>query len=296
MITTVLKGFCMGAADIIPGVSGGTIALILGFYTRLVNAIRAFDGALLRYLYRGEIGAAMRHIDLVFLLSLGFGIVAALLFFTRIVPLPILLHTHPEFVYGLFFGLLLASIGFLFRALEYIELRDGPWLVLGIVAGYWIVNLTPMHTPEESWFLFISGSIAICAMILPGISGSFMLLILKKYAYLLDAISRFDLGVLLPFGLGALVGLLLFSRFLAWLLRNFYRRTFLVITGVLMGSLWIIWPFQARVYLDIGGKSHLVSSTPIWPQEFDETTLAVLCLILLGMAIMITIHSFVKRT
>nr|VFK37701.1 MAG: putative membrane protein [Candidatus Kentron sp. TC]VFK40863.1 MAG: putative membrane protein [Candidatus Kentron sp. TC] len=296
MITTILKGFCMGAADIIPGVSGGTIALILGFYTRLIDAIRSFDGTLLRYLYQGDPGAAARRIDLVFLLSLGFGIVMALLFFTHVIPLPILLHTHPEFVYGLFFGLLIASVGFLIRALEYIEPRDGLWLVLGAVAGYWIVGLTPIHTPEEPWFIFLSGSIAICAMILPGISGSFMLLILKKYAYLLDAFSRLDLGVLVPFGLGAAAGLLLFSRFLAWLLRNFYRPTFLVITGVLMGSLWIIWPFQSRTYLNIEGKSHLVRSMPVWPREFDETTVAVLFLILLGMAIMITINSFVKRT
>nr|VFJ72579.1 MAG: putative membrane protein [Candidatus Kentron sp. FW] len=296
MITTVIKGFCMGTADIVPGVSGGTIAFILGFYTRLIEAIRAFDSTLIGYIYRGDPRAAARHIDLGFLLSLGLGITMALFFFTQIVPLPSLLRTHPELVYGLFFGLLLASIGVLIHALEHFESRDGPWLLSGIVLGYWIVNLVPMHTPEEPWFIFISGSLATCAMMLPGISGSFVLLILKKYAYLLDAISSLDPGVLVPFGSGVLIGLLLFSHFLAWLLRNFYRLTFLVVTGVLIGSLWVIWPFQARTYQDVGGKSHLVSSTPIWPRELDETTIAAACLIMVGVVTVIVINSLAKRT
>nr|VFK78633.1 MAG: putative membrane protein [Candidatus Kentron sp. SD] len=286
----------MGAADIIPGVSGGTMALILGFYTRLIEAIRSFDGTFLLYLYRGELRTAARRIDLVFLLSLASGIVAALLFFTRIVPLPTLLRAHPELVYGLFFGLLIASIGFLIHSLEHIEARHGPWLLFGITVGYWIVNLAPMHTPEEPWFIFMSGSLAICAMILPGISGSFVLLILKKYAYLLDAVSRFDFGVLLPFGFGALVGLLLFSRFLTWLLRNFRQPTFLMIIGVLIGSLWFVWPFQTRAYQDIGGKSYLVGSTPTYPQGFDETTIMVFCLIMIGVITVVALNLLAKRT
>nr|VFK14688.1 MAG: putative membrane protein [Candidatus Kentron sp. LFY] len=286
----------MGTADIVPGVSGGTIALILGFYTRLIEAIRAFDGTLLLYLYRGKPMAAARHVDLGFLLSLGVGIAAALLFFTRIIPLPILLRAYPEFIYGLFFGLIVASIVFLIRTLEHFDLRDGSWLLVGVMVGYWIVDLTPTHTPEEPWFIFISGTLAICAMILPGISGSLMLLILNKYTYLLDAVREFDFGVLVPFCLGALMGLLLFSRLLMWLLRNFHRITFLVITGVLIGSLWLIWPFQARTYQDIQGKHHLIDSTPIWPREFDETTVAVLCLIMLGMATVAAIDSLAKRT
>jgi len=287
----------MGAADIIPGVSGGTIAFLLGFYPRLIEAIRAFDSTFLLYLYQGKPIAAARHVDLGFLLSLLLGITGAFLFFTRIVPLPALLHTHTELVYGLFFGLVLASIGFLIGTLDRIEPRDGLWLLFGVVLGYRMVTLVPMHTPEESWFIFLSGSLAICAMILPGISGSFVLLILKKYAYLLDALGRFDLGVLVPFGLGSLVGLVLFSRVLAWLLRGFHRLTFLVITGLLIGSLWIIWPFQTHsTYQDIGGKSHIIGSTPAWPREFDGTTITVFCLMVIGVIIVLVINSLAKRT
>nr|VFK61505.1 MAG: putative membrane protein [Candidatus Kentron sp. TUN] len=291
---TVLKGFCMGTADIIPGVSGGTIALILGFYTRLIKAIRAFDSTLFLHLYRGNPDLAARHVDLGFLLSLGLGIVTALLFFTQIVSLPILLRTHPEFIYGLFFGLIIGSIGFLIRTLQNFESWDGLWLLFGVMLGYWIVNLVPMYTPEKPWFIFISGLLAACAMILPGISGSFVLLILKKYAYLLEAIGRFDFGVLVPFGLGALMGLLLFSRFLSWLLRDFYRLTFLMITGLLIGSLWVIWPFQARIYQDIDGKSRLVSSTPVWP-DFDGTIAGVFGLVIIGIVIVVVLDSLAKR-
>nr|VFK30328.1 MAG: putative membrane protein [Candidatus Kentron sp. MB]VFK75172.1 MAG: putative membrane protein [Candidatus Kentron sp. MB] len=296
MITTALKGFCMGTADIIPGISGGTVALILGFYARLVQAIRAFDGAFVGYLYRGKIGAAARHVDLGFLLSLGAGVIGALLFFTRIISLPNLLHAYPEPVYGLFFGLILASIGILIRTLERLNWRDAGWLLFGAMLGYWLVSLTPIHTPETPWFLFLTGTLAICALILPGISGSFVLLVLKKYTYLLSAIATFDVGVLMPFGLGALIGLLLFSRLLTWLLRNFHRLTFLVITGLLIGSLWVIWPFQTHNYPNIEGNAHLISSIPAWPREFDETTMAAFCLMAVGMVTVAVIDSLAKWT
>lgn len=292
---TILKGLCMGTADVIPGVSGGTIALILGIYARLINAIRAFDSVLLMHLYRGKFRVAAQHIDLVFLLFLGLGIITALLFFTRIVPLPILIRTYPMLVYGLFFGLLVASIGLLIRDLGHFGAHDSVWILLGIIIGYWLVSTIPMDTPEEAWFIFISGALAICAMILPGISGAFVLLILKKYTYLLEAIGRLDFGVLVPFILGAIVGVLLFSRFLAWLLKRFHRRTFLVITGILIGSLWIIWPFQERVYQDIGGKSQLIASAPVWPQGLDAMTMAALGLILVGVAAVTILDMLVKH-
>ncbi len=285
----------MGCADIIPGVSGGTVAFILGFYPRLVSALRAFDGALLALLYRGRFRAAARHTDWVFLLPLGIGVMAAFGVFTHIIPLPTLIRAYPSLVYGLFFGLLTASIGLLMRDLGRMGASDGLWLLSGIIMGYGLVNILPMDTPEAPWFIFASGALAICAMILPGVSGAFILLILKKYAYLLDAIARLDFGVLAPFILGAVVGLLLFSRVLVRLLSRFYRQTFAVITGMLIGTLWVIWPFQERLYQQIGGKAHLIGSTPVWPGALDGMTMATVGLIVTGAAMVMALDRFAKR-
>lgn len=223
----------MGMADVVPGVSGGTMAFILGIYQRLLEAIRAFDGQLLRYLGRGQFRVAVRYVDLTFLSFLALGIGAALLFFTRVISLPKLLETHSEAVYGLFFGLISASIILLIRSVVRLRVNDGALILVGMTLGWLIVNLVPVDTPQAPWFLFLSGAFAICAMILPGISGAFVLLILNKYAYVLDAVGRMDWVVLLPFGLGAMVGLMLFSRFLVWLLRHYYRQVVKGISGVL---------------------------------------------------------------
>ncbi|MBT8420238.1 MAG: DUF368 domain-containing protein, partial [Gammaproteobacteria bacterium] len=250
---------------------------------------------LLLSLYQGKFRVAVQHVDLAFLLPLGVGIITAVLFFTHVIPLPALLRTHPALVYGLFFGLLIASIGLLLRNLGHIGLRDGGWILFGAMAGFWLANTIPMNTPDAAWFIFLSGALAICAMILPGISGAFVLLILNKYAYLLDAIGKLDFSVIVPFMLGAIVGLLLFSRFLVWLLRRFYRQTFLVLTGMLAGSLWVIWPFQEYTYQNIGDKSHLIGSMPSWPREFDGTVMAVFGLIVIGAATVIALDVFAKR-
>ncbi len=289
------KGFCMGAADVVPGVSGGTMAFILGIYRRLVEAIRAFDARLVRLLLRLEAAAAARHVDLYFLLPLLLGIFAAIMFFTRVVPLPTLIHTHPEPIYGLFFGLILASVVVLLVEIGRVGWRGGLAILAGILVGSILVNLVPMETPEASWFVFLSGSIASTAMILPGISGSFMLLILRKYAYVLDAVGRLDLTVILPFALGAIAGLLLFSRVLSWLLHRYYRLTLLVISGVLVGSLQMIWPFQERVYETVRDKQRLVGSSPMWPADWDAQFWLALALLLTGFAAVLALHWLARR-
>lgn len=266
----------MGMADVVPGVSGGTMAFILGIYARLLEAIRAFDWQLLRYLSRGQVHSAMNHVDLIFLVLLGFGIGAALLFFTRVISLPALIQIYPEQVYGLFFGLISASVVLLLKTVTKFRYVDVATLTTGVGFGWAIVNLVPVDTPQESWFLFLSGGLAICAMILPGISGAFVLLILNQYAYVLDAIGRIDISVLAPFGLGALVGLMLFSRILVWLLHHYFKRVVLGIAGILIGSLWMMWPFQERTYEVVRDRPRLIRSVPIWPDQLDITVLAAL--------------------
>ena len=294
-VIIAVKGFCMGAADVVPGVSGGTMAFILGIYRRLIEAIRAFDAELIRLLLRLQPRAAAYHVDLTFLVSLLIGIFAALMFFTRVVPLPVYIRTHPELIYGLFFGLIVASVVVLLVEIGRFGWRGALAILAGAVIGFTLVNLVPMETPETSWFVFVSGSIAITAMILPGISGSFMLLILRKYAYVFDAVGRLDLTILVPFALGAVAGLLVFSRVLTWLLHHYYRLTLLVISGILVGSLWIIWPFQHRVYETVRHKERLVSSSPIWPSDWNTQTWMALGLLAIGFAAVMALHWLSRR-
>ncbi|MDH5436305.1 MAG: DUF368 domain-containing protein, partial [Gammaproteobacteria bacterium] len=186
---TIAKGFCMGSADIVPGVSGGTMALILGIYERLLEAIRSFDLNWLKEILRFNIASAISRNDLVFLGALLTGILSALLFFTKVIPLPELIISHPELVYSLFFGLITASIIILIQQVGKMKLVDYVVSITGVVFGLMIVNLVPATTPETSWFIFFSGFVAISAMLLPGISGSFILLILGKYAYIVNALG-----------------------------------------------------------------------------------------------------------
>ncbi len=290
VVGLIAKGFCMGAADVVPGVSGGTMAVILGIYQRLVEAIRAFDLTFLTLLTGGQVRSASRHVDLGFLLPLGVGIASALLFFTRVVPLPSIIRTHPVPVYSLFFGLIVASIIVLLMSFKNFRGSDGLALAFGCIIGFGVVNLVPTATPETTWFVFLSGALAICAMILPGISGSFILLILQKYAYIFDAVGRLDFAILLPFGLGAATGLLLFSRVLTWLLRSYYRVTLHTIVGLLIGSLWVIWPFQERVEVLVRGKPRGVSSAPYLPDGFHADVLWALALAAAGLITVFLLH------
>ncbi len=290
-----LKGFCMGAADVVPGVSGGTMAFILGIYPQLIDAIKSFDLVWLRKLLSFELAASFRQAHFSFLLPLLGGIFIALLFFTRVISLPGLILSHPELVYGLFCGLIIGSIVILLGETKVKGMTDILLLLGGVIVGLVIVTLVPVTTPDASWFIFISGAIAICAMILPGISGSFILLLLKKYAFIFDAIGHFKFDVIIAFGLGAVTGLLLFSRLLSWLLHVAYHGTLLVITGFLIASFWLLWPFQERVYETIRGKQRLIESSPVIPASLDETVIFALLLMVTGVIVVMTLHWFAQK-
>lgn len=255
----MIKGFLMGSADIVPGVSGGTMALITGIYDRLIHAIKSVDFQALKSFFLFRWSAFFGHFHWKFLLQLFSGIVLAVIFFTRVVPLQVYMFTHPEIVYGLFFGLIVGSV---FLLIAEIDSSKKNWtslapLAAGALFGFWVVTLVPADTPDTFWFVFLSGSVAICAMILPGISGSYILLIFRKYDYILSQLGELGsagtgqaLLNLLPFVLGCLIGLALFSRFLSWLLRNYHAVTLFVLIGFLIGSLYVIWPWQEREYVE----------------------------------------------
>jgi len=259
------KGMCMGSADIVPGVSGGTMAYILGIYQRLLEAITVFNPGWLRLLLRLELKKAVAAIPFFFLMPLGIGIVLAVVIFTRVIPLPYFVQHHPEPVYGLFFGLVGGSVILLLKKYASPCLSHGLVILAGVVLGTMIVSLVPARTPDASWFVFLCGAVAISAMILPGISGSFILLILGKYALILGAIGSINISVLAPFMLGCLVGLLGFAHSLKWLMRQYTKIMNLLITGLLIGTLQAVWPFQERIYLVVSGKEKLIGSDPVWP-------------------------------
>lgn len=290
----VAKGFCIGTADIIPGVSGGTMAFILGIYREFIAAIKSFDLDALTALLRLDIREAVARPHFGFIVPLVIGIVAALLFFTRIVQLPQLLLDYPEQIYGLFFGLIGGSILVLLKDLDGIAGAEIIAVIAGTVSGYVVFNMVPVQTPEAGWFIFVAGALAICAMMLPGISGSFVLLLLNKYTYVFTAIGYFKLAVLLPFAGGALAGLVFFSRLLSYILERWYRLTVVFITGLLLASLTVVWPFQQRVYETVGDNSLLINTHPVFPADLSGPVLISLTLIICGIIAVLGIRRLHK--
>ncbi|HKJ30260.1 MAG TPA: DUF368 domain-containing protein [Balneolales bacterium] len=253
----LLKGFLMGAADVIPGVSGGTMALILGIYSRLIHAIKSVDMKAIKDFFTLKFPRFFIRTHWRFLISVLSGIAMAFIFFTKIVPLPKLMYIYPEPIYGLFFGLILGSIYLLLKNIKAFGWRHFVFLLIGIVIGYWVVTLVPTNTPDNYAFIFFSGAVAICAMILPGISGSFLLLILRKYTFILNQFGKIGgpetvsaAVILLVFILGMITGIGLFSRLLSWFLDRWHGFTLSVLVGFLIGSLYVIWPFQIRKYTE----------------------------------------------
>ncbi len=245
-----LRGILMGGADVIPGVSGGTMALIMGIYRELIASIRAFDIRALRLILTGQLRAFSKHINLPFLVALLLGIGVAIGSLSRL--LPKLLYTYPAPTKGLFFGLILASIWHVWRTIDDHGAGTVIMAILGTAGAYYFVGLIPVQTPENMGFIFLCGFIAICAMILPGLSGAFLLLLLGKYSFILESLSHVlhhrkvdhNLLVVFVFILGCICGLLAFSRLLNWLLDRYQSATLAVLTGLMVGSLRKIWPFQ----------------------------------------------------
>ena len=240
----------MGAADVIPGVSGGTIAFIMGIYDEFVGSIASINAAALKLLFEGEIRKFWKHINGNFLVALAAGIGVSVVALAGLMQY--LLSSHPIQTWAFFFGLIVASSIFILRGISGWKLREGLFLVFGCILGVVICTLSPTQTPDALWFIFLSGAIAICAMILPGISGSFILLILGKYEFIMRTISGLVAGVdfgknLMIIGIfliGACVGILAFSKFLHWLLARWHKETLIVLAGFIIGSLIKVWPWS----------------------------------------------------
>ena len=249
-IVTAIKGACMGAADVIPGVSGGTIAFIMGIYDEFVGSLASINMEAVKLLFSGKFKAFWKHINGSFLISLVIGIGISVVALAGIMQY--LLANKPIQTWAFFFGLIVASSIFIIRGISGWKLREGLFLIFGVILGITICTLSPTQTPDGLWFIFLSGAIAICAMILPGISGSFILLILGKYQYIMGVISDLVSGVNIGqniliigvFGIGAVIGILSFSKLLHWLLARWEKETMIVLAGFIIGSLVKVWPWN----------------------------------------------------
>ena len=261
-----VKGACMGAADVIPGVSGGTIAFITGIYDEFVGSIARVDAEAVRLLFKGKIKDFWNHINGTFLLSVVAGIGVSVVALAGLMQM--LLSDFPIQTWAFFFGLIVASSIFILRGIKGWKVREVLLVILGAILGVTVCTLSPTQTPDALWFIFISGAIAICAMILPGISGSFILLILGKYQYIMGAISGLvagedfgrNLAIIAVFLIGAVVGILGFSKFLHWLLARWNKETLIVLAGFIIGSLVKVWPWsniEALEQVERTGSMHI---------------------------------------
>lgn len=240
------RGFAMGSADVVPGVSGGTMAFILGIYEHLVASIRVL--ARPRFwnpLLKGRLREASAAADLPFLAAVLVGILVAVFSLAR--ALSWLLDNQPVLVWSFFFGLVLASIPVVGRRVRRWTVTLVMAAVLGAAATFFLVGSVPVQTPDTLWLVFLSGAMAICAMILPGISGAFILVLVGKYEYMLAALNDWDLTVLVAFALGAAVGLLSFAQLLGWLFHRFHDITVAILLGFMAGSLRRMWPWKENV-------------------------------------------------
>ncbi len=251
-----LVGFLMGAADLVPGVSGGTIAFICGIYDRLINGIKAFDLEALRLALRFDFAGLNRKLPLLFFVFLGAGLLAAV--FSLSSALSRLFITHPVELWAFFFGLVLSSIVLLARSTWRWHAGDWAAFIACALGTYWLVGLPATQTPATLPFVFLAGAIAVCAMILPGISGSYLLVIMGKYHQILEAVSQRDYVTLIVFVSGIAVGILSFVRIVSWLLRVHTRVTLVSLTGIMAGALRTVWPWKETVSTRINSQGEEV--------------------------------------
>ncbi|WP_440055207.1 DUF368 domain-containing protein [Pseudoalteromonas sp. T1lg65] len=291
-----LKGAGMGAADVVPGVSGGTIAFITGIYARFLNAIKSVNIEALGVLKQHGVQAAWRHVDGKFLVTVFAGILVSAASLAKLITY--LLEHYQLLVWSFFFGLIIASFVHVAKQVSRWDMKTTVACLLGAVIAYLITSLAPAEAEPHTWLYFVSGAIAICAMILPGISGSFILLLMGMYGHVLTAVTEINIVLVALFLLGCIVGLMSFSRLLAWLLSRFEQVTFAVLSGFLLGSLNLLWPWKQvlTTYVNSSGVEKPLNQANILPSEYlllygqEPNTLLCAGLMLAGLALVLAVE------
>jgi putative membrane protein len=293
------KGLAMGVADLIPGVSGGTIAFVTGIYDDFMAAASCLDHHLLKLIVTFRIKEAILRVPLHFIIPLAAGILTSIFSMARLMHY--LLTEHPLPTWGFFFGLIVSSIIIISKKL------DSPYsplsllmVGLGAIFAYLVVGMIPVETPSQLWFIYLCGIIGITAMILPGISGSFLLLMMGKYEYITAAVkSPFGDGnfiILVVFSLGCATGLVSFSKFLKYVLQRYHNITMCFLTGVLVGSLRKVWPWKEVIQKEmIGGKMRIMQEANLWPMDYDFNFMLTLVMMAVGVSLVLVLERIASR-
>lgn len=294
----MLKGLFMGVAHIIPGVSGGTIALISGIYLEFLDSIKSVNTDFIQKLLSLKIKNAVSVIHIRFLSAVFLGMFIAIISLAQVASF--LLSTQPVATGAFFLGLIIASALLVGKDIKNWMGTGGLALVAGTIAAYYIVGMMPAATPESLWFICFAGTISICAMILPGLSGAFILLVLGKYAYIVDAIknpfSIENITIVIVFSAGCAIGLAGFSRALSYLLKKYYNVTLAVLTGLMLGSLRKIWPWKETLQTKIiHGKTYIVSEKNLIPSEINTELIVAIILCLIGFSLIILLEKISDR-
>ncbi|TRO66902.1 DUF368 domain-containing protein [Christiangramia sabulilitoris] len=290
-LKVTFKGMAMGAADVVPGVSGGTIAFISGIYEELISTISGVNPSLLTTWKERGFSAMWQELNGNFILALFSGILISIFTVMRLANY--LLENHPVLIWSFFFGLVIASIWFVAKQIPKWNFKIILALVLGAAVAFYIVSLPPLSANTSYLFLFFAGAIAVCAMILPGISGAFILVLLGAYKSVTEAAHDFDVKTLGIVGLGAVFGLLTFSKVLKWLFVHYSNITLAVLTGFIAGSLNKIWPWKKVLETETyGEKEVVISDTSVLPWNFDgdPQTLWSILLMLAGFLLIIILE------
>lgn len=284
-VSNFLKGMGIGTANVIPGVSGGTIALLTGIFERLINCLKSFNITALRLLFKGKFKELAQHVDLWFLLAVGFGVIVAILTTAKVFDY--LFEHYPVYLWSFFFGMIITSIYFVGKTIDKWNWQVILSFLLGTGIAVFIAFVKPATENSGFIYLMICGAIATCSMILPGLSGSFILIIMGNYQLvMIDSVNNLDLHILLPVVIGAIVGLVAFSHFLSWIYKNYRNITIALLTGFILGSAPIIWPWKNSVITIFGDKEKVIGYEYFIP-NMDIRFATAIVIMLIGAALII---------
>lgn len=292
-IANFLKGIGVGSANVIPGVSGGTIALITGIFERLIDALKSFNLTAIKLFFKGDFKGFVKHTDLWFLVSVGCGVLVAVLSIAKLFEF--LFAEYPIYLWSFFFGMILVSIYYVGITIEKWDWKVILSFIIGTGIALFIAFGTPAQENSNLIYLIICGAVATCSMILPGLSGSFVLVLMGNYQLIMiDAVNDFNLKILLPVVFGGIVGLLAFSHLLSWIFKNYRNITIAVLTGFILGSMPIIYPWKNDVITYYGSEAKVTGYEYFFPEMNIEFAIAMV-IILIGAGIIILTEKMAKN-
>ena len=292
-LANFFKGIAVGTANVIPGVSGGTIALITGIFERLIDALKSFNLTALKLLFKGDIKAFIKHTDFWFLVSIGLGVITAILTIAKVFDF--LFAQYPIYLWSFFFGMILVSIYYVGITIEKINIKTIIAFIIGTAIALFIAFGTPAKENSNLIYLLICGAIATCSMILPGLSGSFVLVLMGNYQLIMiNAVNDLNLKILIPVAIGGIVGLLAFSHLLSWIFKNYRDITISVLTGFILGSMPIIYPWKNDIITYFGSEEKVTGYSYYFPEMNIEFAIA-LVIMLIGAGIIILTEKMAKN-